>query len=237
MTSVFVSRPTWVEPRFEKGLGRFLEVLQKQGLRPRTLGRGDYAIQPPLDEVIALMDQCAGAVILGYPQIHITAGKLKAKAIPELGGQFLLGTEWNHIEAGLAYAKGLPLLVIHHRGVRRGIFDRGAMPNFIHEIDLADCGWPSREAVRGALDRLTERLRDRFVGVWRYEDSRRAVYERQFTATRQCYLYKLVQQWGGSYRKPNEYKAIVCAEGKEFEHVLCGDGTMRAEDKWVANRV
>jgi hypothetical protein len=31
-----------------------------------------------------------------------------------------LPTEWNHIEAALAYSQQLPLLVIHHRGIKRG---------------------------------------------------------------------------------------------------------------------
>jgi hypothetical protein len=52
-----------------------------------------------------------------------------------------LATEWNHIEAGLAYARDLPLLVIHHKDVIRGIFDRGAPNSFIYEFDLSNDSW------------------------------------------------------------------------------------------------
>ena len=120
---VFVSRPTWVAAEFEAGLAAFLRVLRSLDLTPRTLGATDYPSKAPLDEVIALMGKCAGAVILGYPQLVVETGHLKGVPINQA---LELPTEWNHIEAGLAYARELPLLVIHHRGVRRGIFDRGA---------------------------------------------------------------------------------------------------------------
>jgi hypothetical protein len=61
MTYVFVSRPTWVAPNFEKGLASFLRLLENMKLKPRTLGAGgDYPSKSPLDEVIALMNECPG---------------------------------------------------------------------------------------------------------------------------------------------------------------------------------
>lgn len=149
MTDVFVSRPTWVAPSFVPGLEGFLGFLSSIGLQPRTLGTTDFASRAPLDEVIRLMERCAGAVILGYPQIIATAGTFKDSP---LSAALVLPTEWNHIEAGLAHARGLPLLVIHHRGVRRGIFDRGAISNYIYELDLEDKAWPLSVAVRGAVE-------------------------------------------------------------------------------------
>jgi len=154
MTYVFVSRPTWVAPNFEKGLASFLRLLENMKLKPRTLGAGgDYPSKSPLDEVIALMNECQGAIILGYPQIVVTAGKCKDK---DLTDTLLLPTEWNHIEAGLAYAKGLPLLTVHHRGVKRGVFDRGAVNSFVYEIDLTDAAWPLDERISGALTKWTK---------------------------------------------------------------------------------
>lgn len=148
MIDVFVSRPTWVAPEFERGLAGFLGLLEDMDLKPRTLGATDYPNKAPLDEVIRLMDRCAGVVILGYPQIVATAGTVRNQGI---SGQLVLPTEWNHIEAGLAYARGLPLLVIHHTGIGRGIFDRGAISSFIYELDLTDPAWPLLEKVRGAV--------------------------------------------------------------------------------------
>lgn len=149
MISVFVSRPTWVAPPFKAGLDGFLRVLTTIDLKPRTLGSTDFPSKSPMQEVIELMEQCSGAIILGYPQIAVNDGHLKGQPIAP--SPLLLPTEWNHIEAGLACARGLPLLLIHHHGVSRGVFDRGALAGFLHAQDFADPGWPVREEVQGAL--------------------------------------------------------------------------------------
>ncbi|MCX5693875.1 MAG: hypothetical protein NT014_01880 [Candidatus Omnitrophica bacterium] len=148
MTNVFLSRPNWVDPTFRKGLEGFILLLRTLELDPRTIGSTDYPNKSPLDEVIRLMDGCKGAIILGYPQIVITAGRVKDQAIIS---ELRLSTEWNHIEAGLAHARGIPLLVIHHPGVTRGIFDRGAISSFIYQVALDDPDWPLRPEIQGAL--------------------------------------------------------------------------------------
>jgi hypothetical protein len=123
-------------------------MLEQLGLRPRSLGTTDQPIRCPLDDVIRLLDQCLGAVILGYPQIRVTGGDLRGEPIET---SLLLPTEWNHIEAGLAYARNLPLLVIHHTGVGRGIFDRGAIDAFLYQVNLSDSLWSSTPGITGAL--------------------------------------------------------------------------------------
>jgi len=148
MIDVFVSRPTWTPSSFEAGLGRFFAFLDSHDLRPRTLGSTDYPAASPLDEVISLMARCRGAIILGYPQLEIVTGRVKGV---DLDTPLVLPTEWNHIEAGLAYASGLPLLLIHHSGITRGIFDRGAINRFVHEVDLEAHDWVLSPPVAGAL--------------------------------------------------------------------------------------
>jgi hypothetical protein len=155
MSHIFLSRPTWVSPEFSDGLAGFVLFLKRIGLNPRTLGSTDYPHQSPLDEVIRIMSECEAAVILGYPQIEIASGKLKSKP---LNCPTLLGTEWNHIEAALAYSKNLPLLVIHHPGVSRGIFDRGTLNSFVHEIDLAAPAWCLGEGINGAVQSWKGRI-------------------------------------------------------------------------------
>jgi hypothetical protein len=145
---VFVSRPTWVHESFRKGLDVFLARLADSGLKPHTLGSTDYPNKAPLDEVINLMESCKGAVILGYPQLQVWAGTLKNAP---LAAHMALPTEWNHIEAGLAYARKLPLLVVHHTGVVRGIFDRGALNCFLFAKDLTDPAWSVTEEISGAI--------------------------------------------------------------------------------------
>lgn len=148
MIDIFLSRPTWVGDKYSKGLENFIRFLKSHELNPRTIGTSDYPTESPLDEVIALMDKCSGAVILGYPQIIISGGFIKDRKIES---EIMLPTEWNHIETGLAYAKGLPVLLIQHKGVKRGVFDRGAVNKFLYEVDFSDQGWPLTEPVSGAI--------------------------------------------------------------------------------------
>lgn len=149
MINVFVSRPNWIPGPFKKGLDVFLTRLVDLGLNPRTLGATDYPTKSPLDEVIKLMGECRGAVILGYPQIELFTGLVKGVAVDAV--PMLIPTEWNHIEAGLAYARGLPLLVIHHPGISRGIFDHGALNSFLFRKDLSVQGWSVGEDISGAI--------------------------------------------------------------------------------------
>lgn len=155
MKNIFLSRPTWVGPEFVQGLEAFTSILKSYKINPKTLGVSDYPTNTPLDEVISIMDQCVGAIILGYPQIEVKEGVLKGDIIDS---SVILATEWNHIEAGLAYAKGLPLLVIHHKGVQRGIFDRGAISKFLYEVDLSNSTWFSEESIIGAIGTWREKL-------------------------------------------------------------------------------
>lgn len=149
MIDIFLSRPTWVEDKYSKGLDNFLRFLKSHDLNPRTIGSSDYPTESPLDEVISLMEKCTGTIILGYPQILIEKGFVKGH---QISGQMILPTEWNHIEGALAYAKGLPVLFIHHKGVKRGVFDRGAVNKFLYEIDLTDPGWPLGKNISGAIN-------------------------------------------------------------------------------------
>jgi hypothetical protein len=148
--NIFLSRPTWVSTEFEGGLNNFLMSLSNMGLTPRTLGSSDYPSKAPLDEVIEIMEQCQGAIVLGYPQILVEKGNIKSNV---LVNPLSLPTEWNHIEAALAYSKGLPIIILHHLGVTRGVFDRGVMNAFIHEVDFSQSGWCLNSGLNGAIQK------------------------------------------------------------------------------------
>ncbi|HEQ3590677.1 TPA: hypothetical protein VGT17_005440 [Vibrio harveyi] len=120
------------------------------GLVPRTLGSTDYPSKAPLDEVIEIMDECQGAIILGYPQLLVSKGRVKDY---DIESDLILPTEWNHIEASLAYSKGIPLIMFHHRGVSRGVFDRGVMNAFVHEVDFQSPAWSMDPALNGAIQK------------------------------------------------------------------------------------
>jgi hypothetical protein len=154
---IFLSRPTWVPSTFEAGIATFMTQLANLGLDPRTLGVSDYPSKSPLDEVIEILGSCKGAIVLGVPQIEVQIGNLKG--LP-LSAPLTLGTEWNHLEAGLAYAAGLPVLVISHTTVTRGIFDRGVMNAFLHSVDLSKNNWSMQPALNGAISQWKQNCAD-----------------------------------------------------------------------------
>ena len=99
------------------------------------------------------MRQCSGAIILGYPQITISDGFIKSEKIDN---NILLATEWNHVETSLAYSQGIPILVAHHKGVSRGVFDRGVMNAFVYEMDLTETVWSIDNTFDGALKKWVD---------------------------------------------------------------------------------
>jgi len=155
LKNIFISRPTTIDKKFHKGLDNALNFLEQNDFKTRTLGSSDYPSESPLNEVLRIMKECKGIIVLGYPQIIIKSGYNKSKKITD---EVILATEWNHIEAALAYSLSLPMLVIHHIGISRGIFDRGTLNSFIYEIDLANDSWIFEKNIIGAFNTWKQKL-------------------------------------------------------------------------------
>ncbi len=154
--NVFISRPTWVPKPYEKGLNTFIKYLEGKEFEPHTLGTTDFPVDSPLDEVINLMEKSSGVIVLGYPQIKIHKGLIKEELVKDKH----LPTEWNQIEGVLAYSLKKPLLIMHDIGISRGIFDRGAINKFIHEVDLRKENWFLKKEIIGALENWKEKIKE-----------------------------------------------------------------------------
>lgn len=155
MRNVFLSRPTSIAEKYKPGLDGFIQYLKGKEIAPRTLGTTDYPTNAPMDEVIALLRKCEGAIILGYPQIVVQTGLIKGNKIEET---ITLGTEWNHIEAALAYSLHMPLLVIYDSSVSRGIFDCGTLNSFLYSTNFENPAWFVETDIAGAVNTWVERL-------------------------------------------------------------------------------
>lgn len=155
MIHVFLSRPTYIPQRQRQGLDVFCSLLDMMDLCPRTLGTTDYPNESPLDEILRILDTCSGMIVLGFSQLFVEKGTLKEKQIT---CPLKLATEWNQIEAALAYSRNMPLLIIHDKDVSRGVFDHGALGNFIHETDFSDLHWSESPSIRGALKTWKEKV-------------------------------------------------------------------------------
>jgi len=60
------------------------------------------------------------------------------------------------LEAALAYSMEIPLLIVHHETVERGIFDRGVLNAFLHSVDLTSSNWSMQPALNGAINKWKE---------------------------------------------------------------------------------
>lgn len=156
MQNIFVSRPNWIPKEFNNGLESFYNLLKAHNLQPRTIGQTDFPTKSPLDEVIDLLTQCEGTIVLGIPQIALNSGLIKGEKIES---SIELGTEWNHIEAALTHSLNLPLLVLHHKTVIRGIFDRGASNSFLHKVDMTEPNWATSDGISGAISNWKSKLK------------------------------------------------------------------------------
>lgn len=153
---VFLSRPTLIPEQFERGFKQFEKYVKKQGMKLHTVGIEEYPLENPLDAVINLMKSCDGVIVLGYPQIEITSGILK----PGTSGSkkvkgMLLATEWNHIETAIAYTLKKPVLIIHHKEIARGVFDKGGVNNILFSEDLRREDWITEKRIQGVFRRFS----------------------------------------------------------------------------------
>lgn len=134
---IFVSKPSALTEHQQGFWQQMSTRLKERSLRLRTLGTTDYSNVAPIGAVKELMNQCRGAVILGFAQMRVIEGVSKeGTEKQEALTEKLLPTPWNHIEAGMAFALGLPVLVVKEAGVGGGVFDLGTSDRFIHEVTL-----------------------------------------------------------------------------------------------------
>ena len=136
---VFLSRPNWVQEHVEKQFLMFYPLLEQYGFRPRTIGKDVVPLSTPFDHVVSLMNRCQCTIVLGLPQIYVSAGRVKGQDLTE---GFSLPTEWNQIEAAISIMLNKPTLMMLHKGVaKRGLFDRGAANVFVHEFHTLGRKW------------------------------------------------------------------------------------------------
>jgi len=110
---VFVSCPTDLSPAQEDSAEIVLDLLDKNKLAWRALGRSDYSYKTPLTEVLGMVSRCSGGVILGFSQFEAPSGVYKPNsANPRPVNQPVqMATPWNQLEAGIIFSHGLPILV------------------------------------------------------------------------------------------------------------------------------
>ena len=138
--NIFVSRPTRIGKPFETQYSRFHSFLESNGFKLRRLGGGDYSKKAPLRAVIDLIDDCCGALVLGYPQLEFHNETRRSAEVQD-SIRHVFPTPWNQIEGALAYSSDAPMLVIAHQGIKGGVFDHGITGEGVLHIDLDTKDW------------------------------------------------------------------------------------------------
>jgi hypothetical protein len=137
---VFLSRPTVIGNEFEAACGAFHDFMAGQGFVLRRLGRSDYSRKAPLQAVIDIIDNCCGAIVLGYPQLEFHQEVRRGSQVQNSVG-YVFPTPWNQIEGALAYRCRAPLLVVAHSGITGGVFDHGVTGEGVLHLDLSQPDW------------------------------------------------------------------------------------------------
>lgn len=140
--NIFLSMPTELSEKETETVHKISEVLKCRGIKLRTIGVTDFTNETPMEAIKEIMEQCTGAIILGFTQIKVEKGIKKPETKKEMALEcYNIATPWNQIEAAMAYMLDLPLFIIKDNGIDGGIFDPGVTSKFIHEFDLKEQGW------------------------------------------------------------------------------------------------
>lgn len=142
MISIFLSRPNSVDADQQKTVDEINKLLTSRGLVMRTIGTTDFPNVAPMMAVEQVMRECSGAIILGFPQIHLLTGILKPGTSQQINiKNKKIPTQWNHIEGSMAFMLKLPMLIIKDEKIDGGIFDVGTTGHFLHTFDLSKQNW------------------------------------------------------------------------------------------------
>ena len=112
-------------------------------------------------DVLELLRQCHGAIILGLSQIRVENATFKGGTeSARTDGPCEFVTPWNHMEACMAFAHDVPLLIVRESRVYDdGVFDRGCLRLTTYETDLSPSSLEGRfeTALKSWLDQVALR--------------------------------------------------------------------------------
>ena len=135
---VFVSKPRTVTESYRAGIDGFYTRITQLGFVARTLGVSAVGKTNPLEDIVELVDQTHGMIVLGWPQVQVHQGSLRGEPLTDIS----FATEWNHIEPAIARARGKPTIFLRERSVAaRGMLDAAALGTYVREIDGLRADW------------------------------------------------------------------------------------------------
>jgi hypothetical protein len=160
---IFVSAPTLLSNEQKKSYSRLVQLLERENLERRALGRSDYPTEYPLKEVCMIARHCAGGVILGYSQsiadrLLIKPGTRKKSVARKVK----FPTPWNQLEAGILFSLRLPLMVFREDGISGGVFDDGVTDVFVNRLPLGQISKEQERQLIAVIQAWVGRVRERY---------------------------------------------------------------------------
>jgi hypothetical protein len=164
---VFVSAPTSLNKQQKLSYDRITQLLERENLERRALGKSDYPTDFPLKEVVMIARRCAGGIILGYtqsvaPKLVVKPGIPKKKDTPKFEKNVKFPTPWNQLEAGILFSMRLPLMVFREEGVSGGVFDVGVTDVFINRLPVGRIAREEEHQIVFSLQSWAARVREHY---------------------------------------------------------------------------
>jgi hypothetical protein len=133
---VFVSCPSDLSDAQLESAEIVKDLLDKNKLAWRALGRSDYSYRTPLTEVLGMVSRCSGGVILGFTQFEAPSGVFKPNSTGSrsVNQPVRMATPWNQLETGIIFSHGLPILVFKEEGISGGVFDIGTQDVYVNDM-------------------------------------------------------------------------------------------------------
>lgn len=158
---VFVSAPTKLNKPQETSYRRIVQLLDRENLERRALGRSDYPTEFPLKEVHMIARHCAGGIVLGYSQSIAKQLEIKPGTRERsIERKVKFPSPWNNLEAGVLFSLRLPLMVFREDGISGGVFDNGVTDVFINRLPVGRISKREEEQVVFSIQTWVAHVRE-----------------------------------------------------------------------------
>ena len=133
--TIFFSMPGLLNKEDELITKNYKEYLEKNGYEVIYYQRDDYPRFGQLNRVKEAINRSSGMIAFGFKQIEISEGKYRPGTSDEkLWKGKWLSTPWNEIEVGIGLAVGMPILLVHDKIIKEGIFENELSECFVARV-------------------------------------------------------------------------------------------------------
>lgn len=132
---IFFSTPSCMSREDDLLVKEYKRVLEKKGHEVVLYSRDDYPNFGQFNKIRNSVNGSRAMVTFGFKQTRISEGVFRPGTPQEMQlKDEWLPTDWNNVETGMGVMKGLPILLVHDKSVKNGIFDAKLSEIFVASI-------------------------------------------------------------------------------------------------------